>query len=61
MPDFSMSEQKLNSAQVGAGFEHVSGKRVPQRMRTNILLNPGSASGAFTSVIDCLGSKVFPC
>jgi hypothetical protein len=34
MPDFGVPKQELNGAKVGAGFQHVSGKRVPAMSST---------------------------
>jgi hypothetical protein len=38
-PDIAMPEQRLYTAQIGASFQEVCCKRVPQHMRAEILKN----------------------
>ena len=38
-PDIAMSEHGLYTAQIGASFQEVSCKRVPQHMRAEVLKN----------------------
>ncbi len=49
-----MAHQQLNRAQVGAGFEQVRGKGVPQRVRVDLLLQSGTRSRCAAGVPDGL-------
>ena len=44
-PEFFMTEQNLNGAQIGAGFEQMRGPTVAQCVRRNALANAGLLSG----------------
>ena len=49
-----MSEKHLDGAQIGAGFQHVRGETVPQRMRRYVLLDAGLLGGLATACPDDL-------
>ena len=46
----SMAEQELNSAEIGASFEKVCGKAVPQQMRMHTFLKASTLGGLLTRV-----------
>ena len=50
-----MTEQDLNGAKIGSGFEQVRGEGVPQRVRMNRFGNAGELSGAAAGQEDGLG------
>ena len=46
-----MTHQQLDLAHVGAGFEQVRGKAVPQRVRRDRLFDPGHAAGLLAGLL----------
>ena len=50
----SVTEQQLNGAQIGTGFEQMDGKGVAQRMRCDGLGESGESMGLLTCVLDRL-------
>ena len=54
---FRMTEQNLNVAEIHAGFEQVSGKGVPVRMRMNRLRDAGDLCGILASENDGVASE----
>ncbi len=53
-----VSEEQLDGAQVGSGFQQVSRKGMSQCMRSYILLDASPAGSPFHGVVDRLGGKV---
>ena len=52
----AMSEQHLDGAQIGAGFEQVRGKAMPQSVRMDVLmLKPGALCGILAGPPEYLG------
>ena len=52
-----VSQQQLNRAQVGTGFEQVGCETMAQRVRMNLLrCQTGPLCGVTTGVPDCFGS-----
>ena len=52
-----MSQQQLNGAQVGTGFQQVGGETMAQRVGMNLLgRQAGALGGVPTGVLDGLGS-----
>ena len=49
-----VAEQQLDGAQVGSGFEEMSGEAVPQSVRMQRLIDSGAFSGFPTGVPDDL-------
>jgi hypothetical protein len=43
--EFGMTEQNLDRAQIGTGFQHVSGETVPERVRRHMLTDPSKFRG----------------
>jgi hypothetical protein len=56
IPDVGVPEQHLNRTKIRAGIQHVSRKRVAQRMRPDLLLYTGPLSGYPAGVPDRLRS-----
>ena len=58
----AMSEQHLNGAQVGTGFEQMRGKAVAQRVRMNVLVfKPSALCGVLTGSPQDLGGDRITC
>jgi len=47
--------QDLNGVQIGASFEQVRGKTVPEHVGIHLLLNPGPAGGILAGAARGLG------
>src|SRR5271170_8483638 len=43
--ELGMTQQNLDRAQIGAGFEHVSSETVPERVRRHMLAHPSMLRG----------------
>ena len=56
--EIGMSEQDLNGAEIHSGFQQVSGKGVPQRMRMNRLGNAGVLPGFLAGAEDRLSREI---
>ena len=48
----AVAQQDLNGAQIGAGFEQMSGKAVTQRVGMNLFLDAGPLGGLLAGVPD---------
>jgi len=53
---FLMAKQDLNGSKVGTGFQQMSSKAMPQRVRRNVLVNAGASSGGLYRQPDGFGS-----
>jgi hypothetical protein len=51
----AMAQQDLNGAQIGAGFQQMSGEAVTQRVGMNLFLDAGSLGGSLAGVPDGFG------
>ena len=49
-----MTQQHLNGAQVGTGFQQMSREAVAKNMRMHVTLDPGTAPGMRAQVPDAL-------
>ena len=57
----AMTEQQLDRAQIGSGFEQMSGKAVPQSVRMDLISQSGSCSSPPASLPDDFaGNGPFP-
>ena len=57
-----MSQQKLDGAQVRAGFQHVGREAVAQRVRANPFADAGAQSGLMAGVPHCfIGDRLLYC
>ncbi len=52
-----MTEQQLDRAHVGAGFEQVRGKRMAQRMRRDGLADAGTTAGVLAGLSHYVGTN----
>ena len=52
----AMTEQQLDGAKIGAGFEQMGGKAVPQSVRMNVISEACSCRGCSASLPDHFGS-----
>jgi len=50
-----VAQQQLDCAQVGSGFEQMSGKAVPQSVRMKLFLDAGSVCGLLAGLPDHIG------
>jgi len=57
----SMAEENLNGAEIHSGFQQVSGKGVPQRMRMNRLGDAGVLPGFLAGAEDGLARDCWWC
>ena len=59
--DARMTQQNLHTANVGASFEHVGGKAVPQHMRVDALTDAGLARDPKKDAVDGFAGKAWIC